>query len=111
MTTKRLNAYERDPKIVNESIRSLQQLDEGVSTSGRTVMNSSAEGSWTPTLQFGGASVDIAYTTRVGRYIRAGNLVTVWATIVLSSNGSSTGDATISGLPLTSSNVSGLVYV
>jgi hypothetical protein len=110
MTTKRLNAYERDPKIVNETIRSLQVLDDNISAGGRGVMTDSVEGSWTPDLKFGGANTDIV-GTQTGRYVRVGNQVTLWATIVLTNNGSASGSATITGAPYTSSNVSGLVYV
>jgi len=55
---------------------------------------------WTPVLTFGGASVGITYTTQQGVYLRIGDLVFVEMEILLSSKGSSTGDAIITGLPL-----------
>lgn len=58
--------------------------------------------SWTPALQFGGAAVDMTYGTQVGRYQLDGNVVTCSFTIILTEKGSSTGSATIAGLPLTS---------
>jgi hypothetical protein len=67
-------------------------------------------GSWTPVLAFGGSSTGITYTTQVGRYIRHGDRVTAWATITITSNGSGTGAATVSGLPFAASTVTGLVY-
>lgn len=54
--------------------------------------------SWTPTLQFGGASTGIAYTTRAGIYTWNGGVVTASFLVTLSSKGSSTGSATIQGL-------------
>jgi hypothetical protein len=56
-------------------------------------------GTWTPTLLFNGSSADITYATQIGRYVLVGDMVTVWASIVLTSNGSSTGSAQIFNLP------------
>jgi len=57
------------------------------------------EGAWTPTLSFGGASVGIIYGTQTGKYTRIGNRVFFNLIIILTSQGSSTGGASISGLP------------
>ena len=57
------------------------------------------EGVFTPTIQFGGASVGITYTLNAGNYVRVGNLVNFQADITLSSKGSSTGAASVVGLP------------
>ncbi|MEP7241366.1 MAG: DUF2793 domain-containing protein, partial [Devosia sp.] len=62
------------------------------------------EGTWTPTILFGGAAVGIAYGTALGRYTKVGRLVVATANIVLTSKGSSTGGAQIGGLPFTSPN-------
>jgi len=59
------------------------------------------EGTWTPTLTFGDASVGITYAVQGGTYTKVGNLVTGRFIIVLSNKGSSTGVATITGLPYT----------
>jgi hypothetical protein len=59
------------------------------------------EGTWTPTLTFGGASVGITYNQRVGAYIKIGKLVHVSARIILTNKGSSTGTAGFTGLPFT----------
>jgi len=58
-------------------------------------------GTWTPVLNFGGATTGITYTTQQGQYSRIGNLVIAEFYIVLSSKGSATGAATITGLPFT----------
>lgn len=57
------------------------------------------EGTWTPTIAFGGAAVGLTYSTQQGYYTRVGNEVTVWFRIALSAKGSSTGSMTIDGLP------------
>ena len=68
-------------------------------------------GSWTPVAAGSSSSGTLTYTTQVGRYILIGNQVTVWGRIAASgSTGSFTGNAEISGLPFTSSNVSGLEF-
>lgn len=60
-------------------------------------------GTFTPELNFGGASTGIT-ATRTGRYTRIGNVV-YWAVhIALTSKGTATGAATIAGLPFTSIN-------
>jgi hypothetical protein len=59
------------------------------------------EGTFTPTMAFGGASVGVTYTGRNGQYTRIGNQVTFSIYINLSSKGSSTGIASITGLPFT----------
>lgn len=57
------------------------------------------EGTWTPALKFGGASVGMTYAAQAGHYTRQGNAVTAWGRIVLSAKGSSTGSASVTGLP------------
>ncbi len=61
------------------------------------------EGTWTPTIEFSGASVGVTYSKQNGFYTKVGNLVTASCYVVLSSKGTSTGDAKIEGLPFTSS--------
>ena len=66
------------------------------------------EGTWTPTLAFGGASVGITYGgTTAGNYIKIGKLVFVDFRLTLTSKGSSVGDATIGGLPFAPGNGNG----
>ena len=68
-------------------------------------------GSWTPAAAGSTGSGTLTYTAQVGQYIRVGNQVTVWGRIAASGlTGSFTGNAEISGLPFTSSNVSGLEF-
>lgn len=58
-------------------------------------------GGFTPILTFGGGSTGLIYATQQGRYFRIGNIVFFIIRIALSNKGSSTGAATISGLPYT----------
>jgi hypothetical protein len=59
------------------------------------------EGTFTPGVAFGGGTTGITYTAQGGTYTRIGRLVHVQIVVLLSSKGSSTGAATITGLPLT----------
>lgn len=62
-----------------------------------------ATGNWTPQLQFGGANVAMTVSSQAGRYVRIGPFVWCEGRIVLSNKGTSTGNATIAGLPFTPS--------
>jgi hypothetical protein len=59
------------------------------------------EGTWTPTLAFGGGSTGIVYGGRVGNYIKVGSLVTAQCAVDITNKGSSTGSASVSGFPFT----------
>lgn len=60
------------------------------------------QGTFTPGITFGGAAVGITYVDRIGRYTRIGNLVFYQIILTLSSKGSSTGSAIMTGFPVTS---------
>lgn len=102
-------------------IRSLSafiaQLRDGTATVGgvkfanteaadTTTLDWYREGTFTPTLSFGGGSTGITYVVRTGVYTRIGNRALGNLEIVLLTKGSSTGNAVISGLPY--SNESGV---
>ena len=57
------------------------------------------EGTWTPALAFGGGTTGITYAGQGGYYTKVGRVVTLTGGINLSSKGSATGAATITGLP------------
>lgn len=65
-------------------------------------------GSWTPGVSFGGGTTGITYSVQVGQYVRWGDLVFFQGICVLTSKGSSTGQAYMTGLPVTSKNVTNL---
>jgi hypothetical protein len=60
------------------------------------------EGTWTPTITFGGNSVGLTYTSNVGQYTKVGGLVSAYCYIDIGVKGSSTGAAYLEGLPFTS---------
>ena len=60
------------------------------------------EGTWTPNLLFGGANVGMTYFDNNAKYTKIGRQVSITIYLALTGVGSSTGDATISGLPYTS---------
>lgn len=70
------------------------------------VLMNSAQGSniisWSPTLTFGGGNTGITYGTQTGTAIKIGRIVYASFDIILTSKGSSTGQAVISGLPFPS---------
>lgn len=57
------------------------------------------EGTWTMGVSFGGASVGVTYSANTGTYTKIGRQVTVNGNMTLTSKGSSTGLARITGLP------------
>lgn len=57
------------------------------------------EGTFTPTISFGGGTTGITYTTQTGQFTRIGDQLFFTIVIVLSSKGSSTGSAYVDGLP------------
>lgn len=65
---------------------------------------------WTPALNFGGATTGITYSGRAGNYIRIGQLVMATLWFGLSSKGSATGNATITGLPYTALATANIYY-
>lgn len=70
--------------------------------SGTNVLSTFVDNTnFTPTLAFGGGSTGITYSTQTGRYSRIGNMVFLVIAITLTNKGSSTGDATVEGLPVT----------
>jgi hypothetical protein len=68
-------------------------------TGAANLLNDYETGVFTPTLSFGGASVGITYSNQYGRYTKVGRQVTVQVGMYLTSKGTSTGGALVSGLP------------
>lgn len=54
---------------------------------------------FTPVMAFGGASVGITYSTQTGKYYKIDKMVCFNFQVTLSNKGSSTGQATITGMP------------
>lgn len=62
------------------------------------------EGTWTVGVTFGGSASGVTFSSRSGRYTRIGNVVVANFYVDLSSNGSGTGAALITGLPFTTAS-------
>jgi len=71
------------------------------------LLNDYEEGAWTPGISFGGGTTGITYALQTGKYTKIGRLVVCTGYFTLSSKGSSTGNAKITGLPFTIYNASG----
>ena len=83
-----------------------------VSSTATNVLDDYKEGPWTPTLTFATAGdVNVAYTARVGTYIKEGRLVTVNFGILTSTftHTTAAGACRITGLPFTVENVTNYV--
>ena len=65
------------------------------------VLDDYEEGTWVPGLAFGATDTGMTYSSRSGSYVKIGRFVYCQGQLDLSSKGSSTGDATFTGLPFT----------
>lgn len=72
-------------------------------SSNANTLDDYEEGTTTPTLQLGGASVGMTYSFQGGSYTKIGNRVEVELRITLSAKGSSTGSAALFGTAFTNS--------
>jgi hypothetical protein len=88
-----------------QSYSALKTFSAGINLGQASNLDYYNQGSWTPALQFGGLAVGLTYSAQIGRYIRIGKKVTVWVSLQLSALGSSTGSATIEGLPFVTANI------
>ena len=61
------------------------------------------EGTFTPTIAFGGGTTGITYSTQSGTYTKIGNVVWITLNVTLSNKGSSSGVMQILGLPFSMS--------
>jgi hypothetical protein len=95
-------AWLLDAKVkINEGLKAISEAVDALSVLIAYGTNAYVEGNFTPVVTFGGGSTGITYTAQSGVYTRVGRLVHVEIVILLSSKGSSTGAAVITGLPLT----------
>ena len=76
-------------------------LPQGVRIgSGGALLDRFETGSWTPALAFGGGATGMVYAEQAGSWVRLGNLVVARGRVRLTAKGTSTGAATIAGLPV-----------
>jgi hypothetical protein len=95
------NGTNADASAVMGNFNSLQTCVAGVA----------APSSWTPALTFGGSSTGITYSVQSGTYAQIGKMVLAEAHITLTSKGTATGVANITGLPVISGSYVGIVTV
>ena len=89
------------PLDVVGNIRSSTGILFGSDTAAANLLDDYEEGTWTMGVSFGGASVGVTTLVNTGTYTKIGRQVTVNGYLVLTSKGSSTGTAKITGLPFT----------
>jgi hypothetical protein len=73
-------------------------------TAAANALDDYEEGTWTMGVSFNNASVGVTYDINTGTYTKIGRQVTVNGYVILTSKGSSTGTARITGLPFTIAN-------
>jgi len=78
-------------------------------TGSANLLDDVEEGSWTPFVQFGGSTTGITYALQYGWYQKVNKMVMITARLKLTSKGTATGNARISGLPFATalSNMNG----
>lgn len=76
----------------------------GSDTAAANALDDYEEGTWTISIQFGGAAAGVTYSINTGAYTKVGRQVTVTGRLTLTSKGSSTGNVLITGLPFTIQN-------
>ena len=87
---------------VSGEIRASTGILFGTDTAAANTLDDYEEGTWTPVFAFGGASAGQTYYQQVGYYTKIGHRVFFNGICHLTgSKGTSTGDATITGLPFT----------
>lgn len=82
-----------------------------LSSSGVNTLDDYEEGTWTPVLAFGGASVGITYSRQVGIYTKIGNFCSCTYQITLTSKGSSVGGASVTLPFATTTTINGVSNV
>ena len=81
---------------------SVRFYPDGISfDSGSNILGDYEKGTFTPVLSFGGGTTGITYSLQAANYIRIGDLVNFNIRMVLTSKGTDTGIATITGLSIT----------
>jgi hypothetical protein len=74
-------------------------LAQSNGTQWDAIISPHKEGNWTPSLTFGAGNTGMVYANQTGTYLKNGNRCHIQMSIVLTSKGTSTGTATIGGLP------------
>jgi hypothetical protein len=94
-------------KVERMRILSTGGLTFNGDTAAANALDDYEEGTWTMGIAFGGASVGVTFAANTGQYTKVGRKVTVTGQMVFTNKGSSTGGASITGLPFTSGSAGG----
>lgn len=78
-----------------------------ISSSNANQLDDYEEGTWTPGMTFGGSATGVTFSTQNGTYTKVGRNIFFRGYVVLTSNGSGTGSAVVTGLPFTAVGTSG----
>lgn len=98
--------FAASPTIVTPTIASLANANHNHTNAAgggqltTAALSDYATNTCTLALTFGGASTGITYSAQTCKYTQVGNVVTVDAALILSSKGSATGGAVVTGLPV-----------
>jgi hypothetical protein len=88
-----------DAGIISLTSGALKFPATAIASGDATTLDDYREGSWTPSLTFGGGNTGMSYASQVGSYTKIGNFVFCQGSFKLSDKGSSTGNAKVEGLP------------
>lgn len=96
----------KEPPITSGTTAQYLRGDKSLATFNTDVIAAVgySTGTWTPGVSFGGSATGATYSVQSGRYLKIGRLVWVEGVVILTSNGSGTGTARITGLPATVTN-------
>jgi hypothetical protein len=99
-----IEKYDTNSSIRLSNIGAIRFPATQTASADANTLDDYEEGTWTPTITFGGNSVGITYnaTFTGATYTKIGNRVCISGYVLLTNKGSSTGDASISNLPFTS---------
>jgi hypothetical protein len=94
-----------DLQIIRNSVEIARVTANGLTFNGDTAaanaLDDYEEGTWTIGVSFGGSSVGVTTSANTGTYTKVGRQVTVNGQLSLTNKGSSTGAASLTGLPFT----------
>ena len=102
--------------FTNAGNMAMSQTDKGIDFSVNSaaagvtseILNDYEEGTWSPTVTYGGDSSGQTYAAQVGRYVKIGSLVTAYGYVQIATSTTATGVLAMSNLPFTIGNVTNL---
>jgi hypothetical protein len=100
--------YNTGLEVLNDGYaRAKNGLLFGTDTAAANALSDYEEGAFTPSLDFGSGNTGMTLSAS-GKYLKVGHLVTVWIYIYVTNKGTSTGHASVGGLPFAINNPVGV---